>query len=297
MDRSDRQLKFPIPDEEYVCAGHTACPGCSAVLAMRYVLKALGPRTIILIPPGCSGPIAGGYPISALKIPALRIAFGTTASSASGVRAALNAMGKKHIHVLAWAGDGATLDIGLQALSAAAERNDDIIYVCYDNEAYMNTGVQKSSSSPEGVWTSTTPGAKDTPKKDIVGIMAAHKIPYIATASVGYPKDLIRKMEKAKNIAGTRFIYIFSPCTTGWQYPPELTIQIAKLATQTGIFPLYEIENGERYILNRKRGKKPLKEYVALQGRFRRLDEQGLRRLEAWVEKRWDHLTRMSSPA
>lgn len=297
MDRSDRQLKFPIPDEEYVCSGHTACPGCSAVLAMRYVLKALGPRTIILIPPGCSGPIAGGYPISALRVPVLRIAFGTTASSASGIRAALNAMGKKDIHVLAWAGDGATLDIGLQALSAAAERNDDIIYVCYDNEAYMNTGVQKSSSSPEGVWTSTTPGTKNSAKKDIVGIMAAHKIPYIATASVGYPKDLIRKMEKAKNIAGTRFIYILSPCTTGWQYPPELTIQIAKLAIQTGIFPLYEIENGERYILNRKRGKKPLKEYITLQGRFRRLDEQGLHRLEAWVEKRWEYLTRMSSAA
>ena len=235
MERTD-QLELPIAEEEFVYSGHTACPGCSAVLAMRLVLKALGPKTIMVIPPGCSGPIAGGFPISALKIPTLRIAFGTTASSASGIRAALNATGKKDISVLAWAGDGATLDIGLQALSSAAERNDDILYVCYDNEAYMNTGVQKSSSSPEGAWTTTTPESKNTPKKDIVGIMAAHKIPYIATASVGYPKDLIKKIEKAKKTPGTKFIYIFSPCATGWRYPPELTIQIAKLATQTGIF-------------------------------------------------------------
>ena len=292
MERTD-QLKLPMAAEEFVYPGHTACPGCSAVLAMRWVLKALGPKTIMVIPPGCSGPIAGGFPISALKIPILRIAFGTTASSASGIRAALNATGKKNINVLAWAGDGATLDIGLQALSSAAERNDDIIYVCYDNEAYMNTGVQKSSASPEGAWTTTTPGSKNTPKKDIVGIMAAHKIPYIATASVGYPKDLIRKMEKAKKIQGTIFIHIFSPCTVGWRYPPELTIKIAKLATQTGIFPLYEIEDGERYILNRKRGKKPLEEYISLQGRFRNLDNQSLQRLEDWVDKRWDYLMRM----
>jgi pyruvate/2-oxoacid:ferredoxin oxidoreductase beta subunit len=247
-----------------------------------------------VIPPGCSGPIAGGFPVSAIKIPILRIAFGTTASSVSGIRAALNATGKKDIHVLAWAGDGATLDIGLSALSAAAERNDDIIYVCYDNEAYMNTGIQKSSSSPEGVWTSTTPGMKDTPKKDIIGIMAAHAIPYIATGSVGYPKDLIRKIEKAKRISGTRFILIFSPCTTGWYYPPEQTIQIARLATQTGLFPLYEVENGERYILNRKRGKKSIKEYVSLQGRFRHLDEQGIQRIEARIDKLWEHLLRRS---
>lgn len=293
MDRADG-IKFPIPPEEFVCSGHTACPGCSAVLALRYVLKALGPRTIMVIPPGCSGPIAGGFPKSALKIPVMRIAFGTTAVSASGIRAALDMTGKEDINVLAWGGDGATFDIGLQALSAAAERNDDIIYVCYDNEGYMNTGIQKSSSSPEGVWTTTTPSAKRTPKKDIVGIMAAHKIPYIATTSVGYPKDVIRKMEKAKRISGTRFILIFSPCPTGWYYPPELTIRVAKLATQSGLFPLYEIEDGEKYILNRKRGNKPIKEYVSLQGRFRNLDERGLHRIEAWIDKLWSHLMRMS---
>src|SRR5512134_1905899 len=185
MDRAP-QIKFPIPREEFVFSGHTACPGCGAVLAMRYALKALGPKTVMVIPPSCAGVIAGGFPVSALKIPVLRIAFETTAISASGIRAALDMTGKKDIHVLAWAGDGGTFDIGLQALSASAERNDNIIYVCYDNEAYMNTGIQRSSSTPEGTWTTTTPSPylKDTPKKDIVRIMAAHGIPYIATASV-----------------------------------------------------------------------------------------------------------------
>jgi len=255
---------------------------------------------MMVIPAGCTGPISGGYPISALKIPSLRIAFGTTAISASGIQAALEAMGKKDINVLAWGGDGATFDIGLQALSAAAERNDNIIYVCYDNEGYMNTGVQMSSASPEGAWTTTTPDAKKTPKKDIVSIMAAHRIPYIATASVGYPKDLIRKMEKAKKIHGTKFVLIFSPCTTGWRYPPEQTIRIAKLATETGVFPLYEIEDGERYTLGRQGGKKPVKEYLDLQGRFRNLDEQVIGRIEAWIEKRRDYLQRLAgecSPA
>ncbi len=259
MDRS-AQIKFPIPEEDLVYSGHTACPGCGAVLALKYVLKGLGPRTIVVIPPSCAGTIVAPFPYSALKIPILRIPFESTAISASGVRAALDAMGKKDIHVLGWAGDGGTFDIGLQALSAAAERNDNIIYVCYDNEAYMNTGIQRSSATPEGTWTTTTPSpyVKDTPKKDIVRIMAAHKIPYIATASVGYPLDLIKKVEKAKEKVGTKFILIFSPCPTGWRYSAEMTIKIAKLATETGIFPLYEIEDGEKYYLGQKQqGKTP----------------------------------------
>jgi pyruvate/2-oxoacid:ferredoxin oxidoreductase beta subunit len=290
MDRASK-MKFPIPQEEFVYSGHTACPGCGAVLAMRYVLKALGPKTIMVIPPSCAGVIAGGFPVSALKVPVLRIAFETTAISASGIRAALDMMGKKDIHVLAWAGDGGTFDIGLQALSAAAERNDNIIYVCYDNEAYMNTGIQRSSSTPEGTWTTTTPSSslKDTPKKDIIRIMAAHKIPYIATASVGYPVDLIKKVEKAKGIHGTRFL--LSPCPTGWRHSSELTIQIAKLATETGVFPLYEIEAGEKYSLSRRHSVKPIKEYLSLQGRFRNLTEKDLTKMEERVRKEQEYLT------
>lgn len=296
MDRS-AQIKFPIPEEELVHPGHTACPGCGAVLALKYVLKGLGPRTIVVIPPACAGTIVGGFPFSALKIPVLRIPFESTAITASGVRAALDVMGKKDIHVLAWAGDGGTFDIGLQALSGAAERNDNIIYVCYDNEGYMNTGIQRSSSTPEGAWTTTTPSPyeKDTPKKDIVRIMAAHKIPYIATASIGYPVDLIRKVNKAKEIMGTKFILIFSPCPTGWRYSSEMTIKIAKLATETGIFPLYEIENGEKYTLNPRRSKdKPVKEYFSVQGRFRNLKEENLRWFEEKVQKEREYLKRMA---
>jgi pyruvate/2-oxoacid:ferredoxin oxidoreductase beta subunit len=248
----------------------------------------------MVIPPSCSGPIGGAFPFSAFKIPVLRIAFETTAISASGIRAALDVLGKRDINVLAWGGDGATFDIGLQALSAAAERNDNIIYVCYDNEAYMNTGIQRSSATPEGVWTSTTPGKKENPKKDIIRIMAAHKIPYIATASVGYPADLIRKMKKARDTYGTKFILVFSPCPTGWRYSPELTIRVAKLATETGIFPLYEIENGEKYFLNRKRSQKPVKEYISLQGRFRRFSEEDFQKVENTVRKEWEYLKRIA---
>ena len=292
MDRT-AQMKFPIPQEELVYPGHTACPGCGAVLALKYVLKGLGPRTIVVIPPACAGTIAAGFPFSALKIPVLRIPFESTAITASGVRAALDVMGKKDIHVLAWAGDGGTFDIGLQALSGSAERNDNIIYVCYDNEGYMNTGIQRSSSTPEGAWTTTTPASytKDTPKKDIIRIMAAHNIPYIATASVGYPADLIKKVNKAKGKVGTKFILICSPCPTGWRYSPEMTIKIAKLATETGLFPLYEIEDGEKYTLSPKRKEKPLKEYFSLQGRFRNLTEENLRRFEEKVRKERNYLT------
>jgi len=289
-------VKFPIPEEELLYSGHTACPGCGAVLALKYVLKGLGPRTMIVIPPSCAGTISAPFPYSSLKIPVLRIPFETTAISASGVRAALDAMGKKDIHVLAWAGDGGTFDIGLQALSAAAERNDNILYVCYDNEAYMNTGIQRSSSTPEGAWTTTTPSPylKDTPKKDIIRIMAAHNIPYIATASVGYPIDLVKKVVKAKEKVGTKFILVLSPCPTGWRYSPEMTIRIAKLATETGIFPLYEIENGDKYVLPQRRSQKPLKEYFSLQGRFRNLKEEDLLRVEEKVKKDWEYLTRLA---
>jgi len=295
MDRS-AQIKFPIAAEELVRSGHTACPGCGAVLAMKYVLKGLGPRTMVVIPPSCAGTIAAGFPFCALKIPVLRIPFETTAISASGIRAALDVMGKKDIHVLAWAGDGGTFDIGIQALSGAAERNDDIIYVCYDNEGYMNTGIQRSSSTPEGAWTTTTPSpyVKDTPKKDIIRIMAAHKIPYIATASIGYPSDLIKKVNRAKEIKGTKFILIFSPCPTGWRYSPDMTIRIAKLATETGIFPLYEVEDGEKYLLNPGRTLKPVKAYFSVQGRFRNLTEENLQWFEEKVRKEQAYLSRMA---
>jgi len=286
-------MKLSLPLEEYMNPGHLACQGCGATLAMRYVLKALGQRTVLCIPACCWSVIDGPFPYSCLDVPIFHCAFETAAASASGVKAGLEMVGDKETTVVAWAGDGGTFDIGLQALSGTAERNDNIIYVCYDNEAYMNTGIQRSSATPYGAWTTTTPVKhfKDQPKKDIVAIMAAHAIPYVATASVAYPEDLYRKMKKAKDIKGTRFFHIFAPCPSGWKSRPEDTIKLARLAVQTCYFPLYEIEWGEKYTLNIKpREKKPVIEYLRLQGRFSHLTEKEINLIQAEVDRKWERL-------
>jgi len=288
-------MKLSLPLEEYMNPGHLACQGCGATLAMRYVLKALGQRTVLCIPACCWSVIDGPFPYSCLDVPIFHCAFETAAASASGVKAGLEMVGDKETTVVAWAGDGGTFDIGLQALSGTAERNDNIIYVCYDNEAYMNTGIQRSSATPYGAWTTTTPVKhfKDQPKKDIVAIMAAHAIPYVATASVAYPEDLYRKMKKAKDIKGTRFFHIFAPCPSGWKSRPEDTIKLARLAVQTCYFPLYEIEWGEKYTLNIKpREKKPVIEYLRLQGRFSHLTEKEINLIQAEVDRKWERLLR-----
>ena len=183
-------LKEIMPHEEFLESGHLACPGCGASLSMRMVLKALGEKTVVALPACCWSIIAGPYPQSSLKLPLYHSAFETGASVASGIKAALLARGDTETTVVAWAGDGGTFDIGLQALSGAAERNEDILYVCYDNEAYMNTGIQRSSATPLGAWTTTTPGAhpEARPKKDILAILAAHRIPYAASATPAYPE-------------------------------------------------------------------------------------------------------------
>jgi pyruvate/2-oxoacid:ferredoxin oxidoreductase beta subunit len=195
--------------------------------------------------------------------------------------------------VMAWAGDGGTFDIGIQALSGAAERNEDIIYVCYDNEAYMNTGIQRSSATPYGAWTTTTPVKhfKNRPKKDIDAIMAAHRIPYLATASVAYPEDMFKKAKKAKETKGTRFLHIYAPCPSGWKSRPEDTVKLARLAVQTGIFPLYEIEDGERTTISIKvKERKPINDYLRLQGRFRHLKEQDIADMQAEVDRKNERL-------
>ncbi len=205
-------------------------------------------------------------------------------------------VGDTETTVVAWAGDGGTFDIGIQALSGTAERNDDILYVCYDNEAYMNTGIQRSSATPYGAWTTTTPVKhfKDRPKKDMVAIMAAHTIPYIATASIGYPEDLVKKVKKAKEIKGTRFLHIYAPCPTGWKTRPEDTIRLSRLVVQNAIFPLYEIEEGEKYTLSIKlREKKPIEDYLRIQGRFRHLTEKEERYMQEEVDKKWERLLKM----
>lgn len=277
-----------------MCSGHVGCPGCGATIAMRFVLKALGEKTIMVLPACCWSVIAGPFPQSSLKIPVIHTAFETGGATASGVRAALDMKGDKETTVITWAGDGGTFDIGFQALSGAVERNEDFIYACYDNEAYMNTGIQRSSSTPYGAWTTTTTGAdwKKLRKKNIVEALVAHRIPYAATANIAFPEDLIRKVKKAKAIKGSKFLHIYASCPTGWRIPSEMSIKIARMAVQTNIFPLYEVENGINYTINYKPREYLVREYFKLQGRFRHLKDTDLDQIQEMVNEDWGLLLR-----
>jgi pyruvate/2-oxoacid:ferredoxin oxidoreductase beta subunit len=284
-------------DQECFKPGHLGCPGCGAAIAIKFALKALGEKTIMVIPASCASIIVGPYPQSALKIPILHTAFATAGAAASGVRAALDMKGDTETTVLSWAGDGGTFDIGLQSLSGAVERNEDCIFVCYDNEAYMNTGVQRSSSTPYGVRTTTTPGRdwKKTRKKNIMETMAAHRIPYAATASIAFPEDMMAKFQKARDRkGGSRFIHVFASCATGWGAPSDMSVKIARLAVQTNIFPLYEIENGRQYALNYK-GDRPVAEYLETQGRFKHLSSEDISRIQSMVAEDWAALLRKTN--
>jgi pyruvate/2-oxoacid:ferredoxin oxidoreductase beta subunit len=287
-------MQLDAPDKEYMYSGHVGCPGCGAAIAMRFTLKALGDKTIMVLPACCWSIIAGPYPQSTLKIPLIHSAFETGGAVASGVRAALDMKGDTETTVVTWAGDGGTFDIGFQALSGAVERNEDFIYVCYDNEAYMNTGVQRSSSTPYGAWTTTTPGAewKKMRKKNIVEALVAHRIPYAATANIAFPEDLVRKVQKAKGLKGSRFIHIYASCPTGWRIPSEMSVKIARMAVQTNIFPLYEVENGVKYTINYKPKEYLVREYFKLQGRFRHLTERDLDQIQEMVNEDWGLLLR-----
>ncbi|MBN2071543.1 MAG: 3-methyl-2-oxobutanoate dehydrogenase subunit beta [Candidatus Krumholzibacteriota bacterium] len=282
-----------IPMEEYMGSGHLACQGCGATQAMRFALKALGPQTALVIPACCWAVIDGSFPHSCIQQPIFHTAFETAAVVASGIKAGLKMRGDTETTVMAWAGDGGTFDIGLQALSGAAERNDDIIYVCYDNEAYMNTGIQRSSSTPVGAWTTTTPvtSYKTRPKKNMIDIMAAHAIPYIATASTAYPHDFMRKVAKAKEIKGTKYIQIFAPCPTGWKLSPELSVKMARLAVTSKVYPIVEItENGQKLDVWKDFEPTSVRDYMKPQGRFRHLTDAELEGIEKEVEANWQRL-------
>ena len=285
-------MRYERPKEEMLYSGHIGCPGCGASLSMRYALQALGRKTMVVIPACCWSTVAGFFPSTSLKVPILHTAFEAAAVTASGVKKGLVARGIDDIQVMAWAGDGGTFDIGLQALSGCAARSDDIIYVCYDNEAYMNTGIQRSSATPYLSWTTTTPNPvfKDTPKKDIMEIMAAHRIPYAATASPAFPEDFLAKMHKVKERKGLRFIHILSPCPPGWKFPSELSVKIARLAVETKIFPLYEIENGKKYTPTFQPKGLPVSEYLKVQGRFSHLAAKDVQAIQENVKEEWQML-------
>jgi len=286
-------MKLTIPEQEIMQPGHLACQGCGGSLAMRYALKVFGKDTILTIPACCWSVIDGPFPYTAVGVPLFHTAFETAAIMASGIKAGLDIQGKTSTNVIAWAGDGGTFDIGMAALSGAAERNDDVLYVCYDNEAYMNTGIQRSSATPQGAWTTTTPVKhyKRGRKKNIVEIMAAHRVPYTATASVGYPEDFIKKLKKAKETRGFKFLHVLAPCPTGWKSEPKYTIKLAKLAVRTNVFPLYEIEDGIKYRQTIKvKERKPITEYFKYQGRFKHLKEEEVEFIQERVDEDYEIL-------
>lgn len=292
MDRDSMKVPDLVKEEEWMSPGHLACSGCGAASAMRYALQALGEKTIIAMPASCWSIISGPFPYSAIRVPLVHTVFEAAASVAAGIKAALEIKGDEETTVMSWAGDGGTFDIGLQSLSGAAERNDDTIYVCYDNEAYMNTGIQRSSATPWGAWTTTTPtpNFKNRPKKNMMEVMAAHKIPFAATASIAFPQDFILKMKKAKQIRGMKFIHILATCPTGWRIPSNLSVKAARLAVHTNIFPIYEIEEGYKYTINVQSKSLPVKEYLQMQGRFRHLTEEQMDTIQKTVDREWEQL-------
>lgn len=284
-------MVFPDLGPNYLRPGHGACAGCGLVVGMKLVMQAMGPRTIVIIVPSCEGAISGVYPNSPHAVPAFHSAFEIAAPTAAGIANALKILGKDDIQVVAFAGDGGTFDIGLAALSGVTKNNDDIIYVCLDNEAYMNTGIQVSSSTPSFAWTGTTPKGNPRRKKNIMEIMAAHYNPYSATATIGFPQDLQQKILKAKGIRGTKFIHLLSPCPTGWRMAMDISPEVSILAVETNIFPLYEVEDGVRYTINHiPRERVPVEEYLLKQGRFRHLKKEEIEQIQRDTDEEWEKL-------
>ena len=267
-------IKMKELSDEELFYGHKACQGCGAGIVSRLAMKILGDKTIVVLPASCISSVTTIYPQMSFFTNSMTSSFPATGAVLSGISAACKAKGLNDVNVLGLAGDGGTADIGIQALSGAVERGNDFIYICYDNEAYMNTGIQRSSLTPYGAWTTTTPtndGALGETKfkKNLFEIMMAHRIPYCATASVGYPFDFINKVTKAKKIKGPKFIHVLSPCPTGWGFDTDKTVEIGKLAVQTGLWYLAEYEKGKIRINIEPKSFKPVSEYLGGQKRFR----------------------------
>ena len=290
-----------ITKKEIFAPGHRACIGCAEALAVRLVCKALGKNVIIANATGCMEIVSSQLPYTSWHVPWVHTLFENTAAVASGIEAGLKAMVRKgrrteqDVKVVAMAGDGGTSDIGLQALSGALERGHDFLYICFDNEAYMNTGIQRSSSTPYGASTTTSPAGKVsigqfTWKKNMPAIVAAHDVPYVATACPSYPFDLMDKVGKGLDTAGPAYVHILSVCPTGWRCPPDLSVRIGRLAVETGIFPLYEVENGQYKLSFDFPKLRPVTDYLKLQGRFGHLSPDDINKIQTRVTEEYEKL-------
>ncbi len=275
---------------EVMRPGHAACPGCGVAIGMRMVLRALGNRAVVVVVPSCAAVISGPFPNAAIGVPMFHSAFEIAAPTAAGIARALELQGQGDIPVLTFAGDGGTFDIGFQSLSGAAARNENIIYVCLDNEGYMNTGIQVSSATPRFTWTGTTPAGNARGKKQIMEIMAAHRVPYAATLSIAFPEDLARKIQKAKAIKGIRFFHMLSPCIPGWRIDEDMAVKAARLSVETKVFPIYEIEGGLKYTINHLPAGWPVGRYLEIQGRYRHLGSKERETIQEDVDRNWEVL-------
>jgi pyruvate ferredoxin oxidoreductase beta subunit len=283
-----------LTDEEFVYPGNRACPACGLSILYRIGLKAIGRDAILIVPPSCLTVMQGLYPIAATQLSALNVTFASTAAAASGVKAALRAQKNDHTQVVAWAGDGGTSDIGLQALSGAIERGEDFLYICYDNEGYMNTGVQRSGTTPQGAVTANTAiTGKRERSKDVPAIIAAHSPAYVATCSAAYPLDFHDKIKKALLLKGLKYIHAHTPCPPGWQMEERMAIAIGRLAVRTGLYVMYEIEDGQMKLsepsakLLRKKTLPPVSQYLEVQGRFAAMTPEAVEQLQQEVDAKW----------
>jgi pyruvate/2-oxoacid:ferredoxin oxidoreductase beta subunit len=292
-------------EERLLLPGHGACAGCGPAINIRHVLGALaaatpGSRIVLVIPASCWTIIAGVWPVNAFGVTVYLTPFASAAAEASGIKAALRLRGVEPTHVVVWGGDGSTCDIGFSGVSAAAERNEDLLYVLNDNEAYMNTGVQKSGATPEGAWTTTTPvGApRAGQKKEIARILAAHDIPYAATLAAGSVpmlRDFRAKVARAAELSGFRFLHVLGACPPGWRYPTGQSTEIVRLAVESRYFPLVAFDEGTWKITFRPRRPVPVRDFLQAQGRFAHLAPEQVDAIQSHVDERWQSLTRLET--
>ncbi|MDK6029472.1 thiamine pyrophosphate-dependent enzyme [Ignisphaera sp. 4213-co] len=296
---------FDIPRDELFAPGHGLCAGCTAGTIVRLLLKVAGPNTIVVNPTGCVEVSTTTFPFTSWRVPYIHVAFENAAAVASGVEAAIKILKKKgvidsnkQINVVVFAGDGGTADIGIQALSGMLERGHKVMYVMYDNEAYMNTGIQRSGTTPQFAWTTTTPVGKILKgklqiKKPMAEIAAAHRIPYVATANPAHFLDMMNKFRRGLEVEGPSFIHVLQPCTTGWRFDPRMGIKLARLATETAMWINWELDHGEFRVTVSVPKRKHVKHYLRLQGRFNHLTDADIEEIQKYVDKEVERINKM----